>query len=123
MNFYLPTKVITGKNVVLKNAELFSQFGKRCIIVTGKSSAKACGALDDVIAALEKNDIDYVVFDEIEQNPTIESCFKGADVAVKAHDRFGTSTDFVIGIGGGSPLDAAKAIAVLLENTIDEDEL
>lgn len=123
MNFYLPTKVITGHNVISQNAELFSKYGKRCIIVTGKGSAKACGALDDVTAALDKCGIEYVIFDKIEQNPTIESCFEGAKVAAKKFDGFGTSTDFVIGIGGGSPLDASKAIAVLIKNTIDEDDM
>ena len=69
MNFYLPTKVITGKEAVLKNAGLFSDFGKRCVIVTGKSSAKACGALDDVTTALEKCGIEYFIYDKIMQNP------------------------------------------------------
>lgn len=116
MNFYLPTRVITGKDVISKNAELFAKFGKRCIIVTGKGSAKACGALDDVTAALEKCGIEYIIFDRIEQNPSIKSCYEGAKAAL-------ANTDFVIGIGGGSPLDAAKAVAAMIKNTVSEDEL
>lgn len=117
MNFYLPTKVITGKEAVLKNAGLFSDFGKRCVIVTGKSSAKACGALDDVTTALEKCGIEYFIYDKIMQNPEIACCAEGG---AKAR-QFGA--DFIIGIGGGSPLDAAKAIAVLAVNNIDSKQL
>ncbi len=113
MYFYLPTKVITGKDVVVKNAALFSDFGNRCVIVTGKSSAKACGALDDVVTALEMCGIEYCIYDKIMQNPEIACCAEGGALARD----FGA--EFVIGIGGGSPLDAAKAVAVFAANDID----
>ena len=117
MYFYLPTKVITGKEAVSKNAALFSDFGKRCIIVTGKSSAIACGALSDVTDALERYNIEYTVFDKIMQNPEIACCAEGGALAREFH------AEFVIGIGGGSPLDAAKAIAVYATNDIDDNAL
>ena len=107
MNFFAPVNVITGKNCVKNNASAFADFGKRCLIVTGKSSAKKSGALDDVISALDLAGTEYAIFDDIEQNPSYTSCKKAADVAKE----FGA--EFIIGIGGGSPLDAAKAIAVL----------
>lgn len=107
MNFYVPTNIITGKDCVKNNAGLLKNFGKKCVIVTGKTSAKKCGALDDVASVLESQAIDYVIFDEIEQNPTYNSCLKAATLAKKEN------AEFVVGIGGGSPLDAAKAVAVL----------
>lgn len=107
MNFYAPVNIITGKNCVTKNAAVFSSFGKTCLIVTGKSSAKKCGALDDVISALAAAKISYGIFDEIEQNPSYATCKKAAEKAKEI------KADFIIGIGGGSPLDAAKAVAVL----------
>lgn len=107
MNFYAPVNIITGKNCVKENAKLFANYGKKCLIVTGKTSAKKCGALDDVLSALESVDVTCEIFDGIEQNPTYESCLKASEAA-KA---FGA--EFIIGIGGGSPLDAAKAVAVL----------
>lgn len=107
--FYMPTKVIVGENAVKENtAELI--LGTRAMIVTGKSSGKKSGALDDVISVLGENNIPYLVYDKIENNPAIEDMAEGG----KAARGFGA--DFLIGIGGGSPLDAAKAIAVYAVN-------
>lgn len=107
MNFFVPTQIITGKDCVSKNGEIFKNLGKKCLIVTGKTSAKKCGALDDVTNLLSSLGIEYGIFSDIEQNPTYNSCLLASDMAkdIKA--------EFIIGIGGGSPLDASKAIAVL----------
>ena len=67
MNFYAPVNIITGKDCVKNNAGLLKAYGKKCIIVTGKSSAKKCGALDDITDALKSQAIDYVIFDSVEQ--------------------------------------------------------
>ncbi len=107
MNFYAPTKIITDDNCVINNPDIFSSMGKNCLIVTGKTSAKKCGALDDVLTVLEKENITYSIFDEIAQNPSFDSCKKASDMAKEIN------AEFIIGIGGGSPLDASKAIAVL----------
>ena len=107
MNFYVPSNIITGKDCVKNNAKLFKNFGKKCVIVTGKTSAKKCGALDDVTTALSGQGIDFVIFDEIPQNPTYDACLKASELAKSE------GAEFVIGIGGGSPLDAAKAVAIL----------
>ncbi len=107
MNFYAPVNIITGKNCVKDNAKLFTDYGQKCLIVTGKTSAKKCGALDDVTSALDLVNINWQVFDGIEQNPTYESCLKASEVAREM------GAEFIVGIGGGSPLDASKAVAVL----------
>lgn len=118
MDFYVKTRVVTGRDCVKSNAELFRQMGKRCIIVTGKSSAEKCGALADVKSALEKIGTEYIIYSGISQNPTVSSCLEAAETAIE----FGA--EFVIGIGGGSPLDAAKAVAVAAANPkITEAEL
>ena len=116
MNFYMPTKIKVSKGCVKASADDFKLLGKKALIVTGKSSAKKCGALDDVISALEKACVQYRIYDKIEQNPSIESCIGGGNVAKEI------SADFIIGIGGGSPLDAAKAIAVFAANEINEQQ-
>ena len=110
MKFYMPTKLITGAGSVAQSAERIGALGRRCLIVTGKSSAKKCGALDDVTAALDAQGIAWQVYDGVRQNPTLESCAEGG-AAARA---FGA--DFLVGVGGGSPLDATKAIAVLAAN-------
>lgn len=118
MNFYVSTRLITGKDCIKKNASLFSQYGKRCLIVTGENSASRCGALDDVTAALKENGVEYQIDNSIRQNPTAASCIEAGR---KARD-FGA--DFIVGIGGGSPLDASKAVAVAAVNPdIHESDL
>lgn len=109
-SFYMPVNIIGGKNAVLNNGQIFSSLGKKCLIVCGKSSAKKSGALQDVISVLEKENIEYKVFDEITENPLTVDCCRGGEFARS----FGA--DFVIGIGGGSPLDASKAVCVYATN-------
>ena len=108
MKFFVNTKVITGANCVRDNAEKIASFGKKCLIVTGASSAKKCGALDDVVSALESQGVRYAIYDKIQQNPTVESCFEAGRIAYEI------GADFILGIGGGSPLDASKAVAIFV---------
>ena len=110
LNSYMPVKLVTGAGCVKENARELARLGKSCLIVTGKTSAKACGALQDVTDALKSNGQKWLVFDEISQNPKLTDCMRGAEMAAEA------GAEFVVGIGGGSPLDAAKCIAVLAAN-------
>lgn len=110
MNFYMPVKLKTGTDVLFQNSNLITSLGKRCLIVTSGSAAKKSGAFDDVQAILENSNIDYVVYDKIQPNPSISSCVE----AGKIGSSFGA--EFVIGIGGGSPLDASKVIAACISN-------
>lgn len=109
-NINIPVKVISGKNCVQENSFLLSEFGKRCVIVTGGSSAKKSGALSDMESALRKENIEYVIYDKIGPNPRLDNCHEAGELARNS------GADFVIGIGGGSPLDAAKAVAVYAAN-------
>ena len=94
--------------------ERLKTYGSRVLIVTGKSSAKKNGALSDVEAALDENDIHHVLFDEVEENPSTETVMRAREMGVMAQ------ADFVIGIGGGSAMDAAKAIALMLRHKDEE---
>ena len=115
-NLKTTSKLIYGENCITNNAEAFYQFGKKCLIVTGKSSAEKCGALEDVKKALDFCGTKYNVFNEITENPFVSTVIKGGE---KARE-FGA--DFVIGIGGGSPLDAAKAVAICAANPVFFEE-
>ena len=53
MRYFIPTKVYDEKNAVMNHACELALFGKKALIVTGKSSAKKCGALGDVMGALD----------------------------------------------------------------------
>lgn len=111
MKFYLPTKIYSERNCVQAHGEELSALGSHALIVTGRSSSKANGSLDDVIAALEKNSTAYTLFDKVEENPSVETVMAASDMGLSC------GTDFVIGIGGGSPLDAAKAAALMIKNS------
>ena len=110
INSYMPVQIISGKGCFKENYELLQKFGKSCLIVTGGTSAKKCGALSDVISCLEKLGISYAVFDGITENPYTADCHRAGACARE------TGADFIIGIGGGSPLDASKAIAIYAAN-------
>lgn len=110
INYYMPTKIILDKEVVLKNSSLFYSYGKKALIVTGKTSSITNGSLKDVTNALEKEGIVYDIFNNVEENPSLET--------IEEIARLGRTqkSDFVIGIGGGSPIDSAKAAGVLINN-------
>ena len=117
MSFYLPTKVFVSADCVAVHSDILASLGKHALIVTGKSSSKANGSLNDVRNALDKVNVKYTIFDEVEENPSVETVMKARDVGVKA------GVDFVVGVGGGSPLDASKAIAVMIKNQSSSWEL
>ena len=118
MRFYVPTDIYVEKDCVKNHAKDLLAVGKRALIVTGHSSAKANGSLNDVTEVLNAGGVAYQIFDEVEENPSTDTVGKGAKIARE----FGA--EFIIGIGGGSAIDAAKAMAILLVNpSVNADEL
>ena len=116
MDFFMPVALYTGSECISNHQALFQTFGKRCVIITSRSAAEKSGALRDVTEALRLGGIDFIVFHEICQNPTVESCIRAGQKAWEE------KADFLIGIGGGSAMDAAKAAAVFAANPeLDED--
>lgn len=115
--FYMPVKVIQGEKCVAENAALIQSFGKKALLVTGRNSARVCGALDDVTKVLDKNGQHYVLYDQVMNNPTVACVYDGAALARKEQ------VDFVIAIGGGSPMDAAKAMAMLAINDVASEDI
>ena len=106
---YMPVKCVWGRGCVAENGSDLI-IGSRCLIVTGKYGAKVSGALGDAVSVLEKQGIGYTIFDGIGENPLISACHKAGVAAREA------GADFIIGIGGGSVLDASKAIAIYASN-------
>lgn len=118
MNFsyYMPTKMVCGRGCVLKQGELLKELGKSALIVTGKSSAKN-GALDDVLSVLLKNGQTATVYDRVKPNPDV-ACIREGIALLKS-----AGADFLVAVGGGSPMDAAKAIAMLAVQERSDEEI
>ncbi len=110
MDSYMPVKIISGKDCVQKKGSCIKNYGKRCLIVTGKNSAVKSGALADVKELLESNCIEHRIFDKIEPNPETLTCKEAGECAREY------GADFIFGVGGGSVLDAAKAVAIFACN-------
>ncbi|OQB23916.1 MAG: Alcohol dehydrogenase 2 [Firmicutes bacterium ADurb.Bin182] len=108
-SFNNPVDIRFGRNVLKNNPGSLS-LGKKAFIVTGSSSGRKSGALADAEVELRACDIQYQIFEGIKNNPNVDQC---RELAISASE-FGA--DFIIGIGGGSPLDAAKAVAVFSTN-------
>ena len=115
MFFNLSTKLYCEKNCVKSHAADIASFGRKALIVTGSKSSKLNGSLDDVTSVLKENNVDYIIFDKVEENPSV------ANIMAAAVTGREYKPDFVIGIGGGSPLDASKAISLMIKNS-DADE-
>ena len=109
-DFYMPVRVVSGRTALADSAAQLKKLGDSCMVVTGKRSAKASGALDDLTEVLRREKISCTVYDGITENPLLSSCEEAAALAAEK------KAAFVVGIGGGSPLDAAKAIAALAAN-------
>ena len=106
--WHVPTKVLFGAG---KLGELHKEkpFGKKALIVisNGKST-KTNGSLDKLQEELKIWGADYVIFNKIGANPTEPATQEGVDFGRE------NNCDFVVGLGGGSVLDAAKAIASVI---------
>ncbi len=107
--FRVPTYIFTGKNALKEAIPVLLAAGKRALIVTGPHVGKS-PMMDVLIRNLLEFNLSYVIFDRITSEPTVPMIEDG--VAVYR----ASGCDFLIGIGGGSPLDAAKAIAFLCDS-------
>jgi alcohol dehydrogenase len=115
MNFdyYIPTKILFGAGKLNQLAEEKLPGTKALIVISSGTSMRKHGYLDRLIALLKQQKIESVVYDKILPNPIKDHVMEGAALA-KAN-----GCDFVIGLGGGSSIDAAKSIAVMAVNPGD----
>lgn len=110
---YIPSRILFGAGM-LRNLHKQRLPGRRALIVVSAGKAmRANGYLDRVAAELEKAGATHAVFDKIQPNPTLENVREGAAEARRQ------GCDFVLGLGGGSSIDAAKSIAVMAANPGD----
>lgn len=109
------TTVYLGVGAIGKVTDIAQELSKKginkAVVVTGKSSHIKTGAWDKVKHALDAANIAYTLYSKVTPNPTVDQVDEAAHLA----RAFGAQA--VIAIGGGSPIDAAKSVAILLEYT------
>lgn len=107
--FIVPGKIISGSGALEAAEPALSSFGKKALIVTDKVMIDL-GNCAKVEAALKNEGVDYVIYSDITGEPTDVMI----DGGVKVYKENGC--DFIVALGGGSPIDSMKAIASLIEN-------
>ncbi len=107
-DYFQPTRIVFGTGRVKEVGEIVAEYGKRCLLVTVDEEKFAAlkPTFDKVKASLAAAGVDTAHFQGVIPNPTTDSVTQGAEAAA-AH-----KADVVLGVGGGSSMDTAKAIAV-----------
>jgi len=108
--FYLPTRIYFGAGIIEKVGEEAKKFGKKALVVTGKTSARKTGVLQKVESSLKKADVEMILFERVEPNPSLHTVEEGAQLVKERECKV------IIGLGGGSAMDAAKGMAILSTN-------
>ena len=108
-HFVIPNHTVVGTNVLGEAAPLLKKMGNKTFIVTGRHVAVS-DMMKQLTALLDENGIGCVIFDGITGEPTDTMIENGVEMLKSS------GCDFIIGIGGGSPLDSAKAIAAMAVN-------
>jgi alcohol dehydrogenase len=104
--FHLPTKIIFGVGALESLGTEAGKLGKKAMLVIDRNVMDKAGIFDKVGHDLEVNGVTTVVYGKVEPNPRASTVDEGAKIAKDER------VDFVIGIGGGSTMDAAKGITV-----------
>lgn len=112
-SLHIPTRVLFGCGEIKKLATEKLPGKKAMIVISNGTSMKKYGYLDKVTSLLTENDVDSIVYDQILPNPTKRHVMEAAAICRER------GCDFIIGLGGGSSIDSAKAIAVMACNSGD----
>ena len=109
-NFWVKSNITFGRGAVEKLPEIINRYGLKNIMVVYDSGVKAAGIAERVMEQVEKAGVKAVVFDGVIPNPTNEVVEEAATIAKEA------KVDGFVAAGGGSSIDLAKAINVLMTN-------
>ncbi len=104
--FTLPRDLYHGKGSL---AELANLKGKKAVVVVGGGSMKRFGFLDKAVNYLKQAGMEVQLFENVEPDPSVETVMKGAEM-MRAFE-----PDWIVAMGGGSPIDAAKAMWAFYE--------
>ncbi len=111
--FHFPVKIISACGCLSGLSDEVNRLGAQRPLIITDSGIVAAGILDKVTGPLEENGVSYSVFEGVEPDPKIRNVMAAAEVIKKGNH------DLLIGLGGGSSMDAAKAAAILSVNDVD----
>lgn len=114
MVFNVQTPVYAGENCMKAHADVFKMYGNRAYIITSDFGKTKNYAKEDVISIFDELGIEYKINDKVIENPPVESVVEMTEEARKL------KPDFLVAVGGGSALDTAKAVSVLLPHKGEE---
>ncbi|WP_054024069.1 iron-containing alcohol dehydrogenase [Bacillus sp. FJAT-28004] len=103
--FVNPTHIVFGEGTAKQVGQLASKYGKTILLVYGSGSVKKTGLYDQTVNLLQEAGIKVYELPNIEPNPRLSTVKKGIDICRSE------GVDFILAVGGGSVIDAAKAIA------------
>ena len=113
MEFKTPDRIIMGDDIVAQlQPGFFSEYGKRALVVTGPRVGKTT-MMRTLLDTLMRDEVSVTVYDGVSSEPTVAMVETGVKIYKEA------GCDFVVGLGGGSPLDTCKAIAAMSVNEGD----
>ncbi|MCS7149291.1 MAG: iron-containing alcohol dehydrogenase [Caldimicrobium sp.] len=103
--FYLPTKIIFGRDSLKRFPKEISSLGKKCLFLYGQGSIKRTGLYDRIVDILKNTSIQFEEFGGIKSNPTLVQVREAIQLARSL------KPDFLLAVGGGSVIDVGKAVA------------
>ena len=109
-NFFIKSNINFGRGALEDLASIIQRYGMKSAMIVYDGGVKAAGIADKVVAQVEKAEIPYVIFDGVIPNPTNEVVEEAAAKAKEA------KVDGFVAVGGGSSIDLAKAVNVLMTN-------
>jgi len=110
-DFFIPPNISYGPGAMSRLADEVQGLGRRALLVIGMGALRRTGAFDAIHSALRSRGIEAVLFEGVESDPSIETVDRGARAAVSG------GCDMVVAAGGGSVMDAGKAIAAMATNS------
>lgn len=116
--FSAPARIVTGDGCAAGlGAEAAALGARRVLVVTDRVLREKTDAVTAAVASLASAGIETAVFDEVEPDPLVATALRAAEAARAARP------DLVVGLGGGSPLDVAKAVAAILGNAVPLEQM
>ncbi|MCG8513947.1 MAG: iron-containing alcohol dehydrogenase [Halanaerobiales bacterium] len=109
-SYEMPTKIIYGTGAVVMAGQEIQRLGANKVLLTTDQGIKGAGLLNPVTSALAKAGIDWVVYDQVEADSDVNIVAEATSMAQE------NQCNCVLGIGGGSSMDTAKAVAVMSTN-------